>query len=496
MNIILGPLAADLVLVVGIGAILVTDLVLPPGDKRLLGWGALYALLAALLATFAMDLSGAAVNGAYVGDPVALVFKRIFFVGGALATMGALSEQAERFTRRQGEYWILLLASVLGMSLLAGARDLILMVVSFELMSIPLFVMAAWAREDRLAIEGAVKFYLLGAASSVTLLFGLSLLVGLSGSTLIADVAVHARDHASPALLLGAALTLGGMGYKLGVFPFHMWVPDTYQGSSTPFVSLLSVAPKAAALAALVRLLVPGAGALLQGVLPMVVTLAAATMVMGNLLALHQTQVKRLLAYSGVAHIGFLLMALATGTELGLGMLLFYLVAYLFTNMGAFLVVHAVAGDIGDDLHVFDGLYARNGWLAMAMLLFLLSLAGIPFVAGFWAKIYVFLAAWASDLQWLVLLGALLSVLALFYYLRVVQAMFMRPPPASSEAVVPDWGTNAAIAICLVFVVGMGLFPGPFVEASSNAARGFDGAIIASPSVPIAPDTTNIRTSP
>ena len=473
MTILLGPLAADLVLVVAIAAILVTDLVLPPGDKRLLGWGALYGLLAALLATFAIDLNGSAVFGAYHGDPMAVMFKQIFIIGGTLAAMGALAEQSERFTRRQGEYWVLLLSAVLGMSLLAGVRDLILLVVSFELMSLPLFVMAAWARDDRLAVEGAVKLYILGAASSVTLLLGVSILVGLAASTSILDVAAYASAHPSPALFVGAALTVGGMGYKLGVFPFHMWVPDTYQGSSTTFVSFLSVAPKAAALAALVRLLMPGQ-ALLDGVLPMLWTLSAATMVMGNLLALHQTQVKRLLAYSGVAHIGFLLMALSTGTDLGLGTMLFYLLAYLFTNMGAFLVIHAVAGDIGDDMTVFDGLYARNGWLAMAMLLFLLSLAGIPFVSGFWAKIFVFYAAWQVGLEWLVVLGALLSVLALFYYLRVVQAMFMRQPPPGAEAVVPDWGTNAAIAICLVFVVGMGVSPGPFVYESNEAGRSFD----------------------
>ncbi len=476
-DIILGPLAADLLLVVGIAAILVTDLLLPPGDKRLLGWGAIYALLTALLATFAVDLSGIAVNGAYVGDSVTVLFKQIFFAGGALAAMSALAVQSERFTRRQGEYWLLLLSSVLGMSLLAGARDVILLVVSFELMSIPLFVMAAWARDDRLAIEGALKFYILGAASSVTLMFGVGLLSGLAGTTEIAQIAAYAQTDMSPALLLGVALTLGGLGYKLGVFPFHMWVPDTYQGSSTPFVALLAVAPKAAGLAALVRLLFTGGSALLEAVAPMLVTLAAATLVMGNLMALHQTQIKRLLAYSGVAHMGFLLMALATGTEFGLEMLLFYLIAYLFTNMGAFLVIHAVAGDIGDDLTMFDGLFARNGWLAMAMLLFLLSLAGIPFVSGFWAKLYVFLAVWEGGLEWLVVLGAVMSVVSLFYYLRVVQAMFMRQPPGSAEPVVPDWGTNAAIALCLLFVVGMGLAPGPFVDASLEAARGFDIAL-------------------
>nr|MBX2798911.1 NADH-quinone oxidoreductase subunit N [Myxococcales bacterium] len=404
-----------------------------------------------------------------------------FLLAGALCAVGSLSEQARRFTRRQGEFWLMLLCSVLGMSLLAGVRDLVLLVVSFELMGVPLYVMAAWARDDRLAVEGALKLFILGAVSSVTLMLGISLLTGLSNGTAIHTVATYAAENPNPALLLGAALTLGGMGFKLGVFPFHMWVPDTYQGSSTPFVAFLSVAPKAAALAALVRLLFDGGNALLESVSPMIITLAAATLVMGNLFALHQTHVKRLLGYSGVAHMGFLLMALATGTQLGLAMMLFYLLAYLFTNVGAFLVLHAVQGDGTDELEHLNGLHARSGWLSMAMLLFLLSLAGIPFVAGFWAKMYVFVAAWAANMQWLVILGALLSVLALFYYLRVVVAIFMRPPATDAEPVVVDWGTNAAIGLCLLMILIMGVMPGPFVEASSTAAAGFETAQSSTP---------------
>lgn len=474
MNLSLTPLLADLVLAGGAGAVLVADLILPHGDKRILGWATLGVLLATFALTFGVDLTGPALGDAYVGGPMPVLLKRIFLAGGALAVLGAHTHVAEGYPRRQAEYYLMILASVLGMSLLAGARDLILLVVCFELMGIPLYVLAAYARTERAAVEGALKLFLIGAVSSVTILLGLSMLMGLAGSTSIAVVTQHAAAHPSPLLMLGGALALGGMGFKLGVFPFHMWVPDTYEGAGTPFVAFLAVAPKAATLAALAQLLLATDGALLATVWTPIVFLATATLIVGNLAALNQSNVKRLLAYSGVAHMGLLLMALVTGTELGLGMLLFYLMAYLFTNVGCFLVVHAVRRAGGDDsVASFDGLARRSSWLAMAMLLFLLSLAGIPFVAGFWAKIYVFFAAWAAGLQWLVVLGALLSVLALFYYLRVARAMYMNPNTSGDDGLVVDLPTNVAIAVCLALVVGMGLVPGPFVAAASVAAQGF-----------------------
>jgi NADH-quinone oxidoreductase subunit N len=467
------PLGVDLILTVGLLTILVVDLILPPGDKRILGWGTLGVFLSALAGTLLLDLNGPALGGTYVGSSLATFFKVIFLSAGALAVLASFTELAEKHPRRQGEYYLLLMSSVLGMTLLAGAQDLVLLVVSFELMGIPLYALAAWDKREKQGIEGALKLYLVGAISSIFILFGLSMVFGLAGTSSIPQVAAYAASHPSPAALLGGTLALAGMGFKIGVFPFHMWVPDTYEGAPTPFVSFLSVAPKAAGLAALVQLLLAGDQALLQLVLWAVLALAAVTMVAGNLLAVNQSNVKRLLGYSGVGHIGFLLLAIGTGTELGLATLLFYLAGYLFTNVGAFLIIHAVARSGGDDtIASFDGLGRRNGWLGMAMLLFLLSLAGIPFVVGFWAKLFVFLAAWVAGYAPLVVLGALVSVLGLFYYLRVVRAMYMQPVsnPAPVEVDAP---TNLAIAICLGFVVGMGVVPRPFMDAAMDAATRF-----------------------
>jgi len=473
-SLVLGPLATDFVLFAGILLILLTDLI--STEKHLLGWGALLTLLAGLLATFTLGdtLIGLAVDGAYLGDPTSLWFKRIFLFAGVLATLGSIIDLSERFAGRQGEYWVLLLTSILGMSLLAGARDVVLFVVAFELMSVPLYALAAWNRDDPRAVEGAFKLYLLGAVSSVTMLFGVAVLVGLANSTVLDEIALYASVSQSPMVLLGAVLVLGGVGFKLGVFPFHMWVPDTYQGATTPFVAFLSVAPKAGAMAALVRVLLSADAAMLAGVKPMLLTLAAATIVMGSLFALHQQEARRLLAYSGVAHVGFMLMALAPGDEPSLAMLIVYLIVYVVTNMGAFLVVHAATGTRGDELRLLDGLYARNGWLAGTMLIFLLSLAGIPFVAGFWSKIFVFWAAWQGSLWWLVVLAALMSVVSLYYYLRVVDAVFMQPPQPDAEPITADFGTSAAIFICAALVVAIGVVPRSVVNPAFAAATEFE----------------------
>jgi len=470
------PVAVDMWLLIGALTILLTDLVPSPGDKRMLAWGTLLTMAVAFCGTFAFDLTGEAWGGAYVGSAHAVLLKQIFLAGGILTVLGSYKMVAESYERRQGEFYQLLLYSLLGMTLLAGARDLILLVVCFELMGIPLYVLAAFSRSDGRAVEGGLKLYLIGAVSSVTMLFGMSLLFGLGGTTSISGVASYLAAHPSPLALLGVTLAITGMGFKLGVFPFHMWVPDTYESSKTPFVAFLSVAPKAAGIAALTTLLLSHGHALLNMGFVVLLTLATSTLIMGNLFALNQSNVKRLLGYSGVAHMGFLLMALLTGSEMGIAALMFYLVGYLFTNIGTFLVVHAVAQSGGDDsVGSFEGLISRSGWLSMAMLVFQLSLAGIPFVVGFWAKLYVFMAAWLAGMYWLVVLGALLSVVALFYYLRVARAMLMTEAREESK-VTADTPTAVAIWVCLAMVVVMGLVPGPFVRVAEAAAAAFFGA--------------------
>jgi len=280
----------------------------------------------------------------------------------------------------------------------------------------------------------------------------------------------RAATGGDPLLLLGLILVLGGVGFKIAAFPFHMWVPDTYEAAATPFVAWLSVAPKAAGFAVLLRVFVERAGAPAAFWAEAAALLGALTIVAGNLMAIPQTDAKRLLAYSGIAHIGYMLLGVAAFSPHGVAMLLFYLVAYLFSNMGAFMVVEAVGQSEGSSaLRTFRGLAQRSPVLALVMLLFLLSLGGIPFVVGFWAKLYIFWAAAQSGLYGLVLLAAVLTVVALFYYLLVAKQMYIDAPARPSPIAVPP-ALALVLALSAVAVVLLGLYPGPLLDSALRAA--------------------------
>jgi len=442
--------------------------------KRAIGYVISGALFAIAAATFVVPPEGAAFFGVYQGDAWALLLQRLVLVSVAISTLGSIDHVRATTPRRQGEYYVLTLFSLLGMLLLTGARDLLFLVVSFELMGIPLFILAALQKQDlpgaksRLPAEAAMKFFVVGVVSTPMALLGVSLLIGLSGTT---DLAMIVRSPWSPLMQLGMVLILVGMGFKVGVVPFHMWVPDVYEASNTPFVAFLSTAPKVAGFAALARVFLLGLDAWSEHWVPAVLVLCATTLVLGNLWALSQRTTKRLLAYSGIGHVGYILLGFLTVDQFGTAMVLFYLVAYSFTNLGAFLVVEAVSknGTGSDKLEDFSGLGRRAPWLALSMLLFLLSLAGIPFVVGFWAKLYVFVAAWRAGYAWLVLVGALLAVAALFYYMQLARAMYMEPPKTEEKVVVPP-ALTVAIVLALAGVVGFGVYPASVLDQAESAA--------------------------
>jgi NADH-quinone oxidoreductase subunit N len=467
----LGPVTVPLVVSLGAVLALVADVLLPADLKRLVGLGTAAWLLGALLAA-CWDFPGEAFAGAYVGGPWVSFLQRVVVVAALVAVLGGVDHVARAWPHRQGEYHAILLMSVAGMLLLPGARDLVLFVVAFELMGIPLYVLAALGKTDApaptAAPEAALKLYVIGAASSAVTFFGLSLLAAAARGTSFAALASAPAAH--PLVAAGLVLAFAGMGFKIGAAPFHAWVPDTYQGAATPFVAFLSVAPKAVGFAALTSVLVLAFGAARAAWLPVVLAACVLTLLVGNLLAIPQSNVKRLLAYSGVAQVGYVLMGLAAGEGRGLAMMLFYLAAYVVTNAGAFLVAHAVAASDGDEsVSGFDGLARRSPWLGLSLLVFLLSLAGIPFVAGFWAKLYVFVAAWEAGFGWLVLLGAVLAIVALFYYLGVAKAAYVTAP-RRADPVTVGAPLGAAIAACLLAVVLMGLWPRPVLESAERAA--------------------------
>ena len=466
------PLMLDLMVVFSALGVLVMDISMPAGRKRGLGQFTALMLGGILALSFIVDTQGSAFSGAYLGGTWPLFFKRLFLGIGALVALGGIDHVDRRYPNRQGEFWLLMLSSILGMMLIPGAQNLILLLVAFELMGMPLAILAAYAKTDdvkkggpgKSGPEGALKLFIISSASTAITVLGFSLLFGAAGSL---DIAALAKAPMTPLLQLGLFATLAGMAFKIGAVPFHMWVPDTYQAAPTPFVAFLSVAPKAAGFAALALILVQAFGGAQASWMPLLLILIVLTLVVGNVLAVPQNDVKRLLGYSGIAQIGYMMMGLATGTNYGLALLLFYLVGYAVTNIGTFLVVEAVTGDSDDaDISRFNGLWQRSPALAMAMLVFLLSLAGIPFMVGFWAKLYIFMAAYQAGLGWLVFTGAALSILALYYYLRVATAIYMRPATDDMDPIRMSTGLKAAIILCFIAVVGIGAYPGPFVEAA------------------------------
>lgn len=441
------------------------------GEKRGLGALGAVGLAAVLGATYGIEADAfgtTALYNTYVADAGGLFFKRVLLLAGIIACVGATDHADRVIPKRQGEHYLMVLFSLIGMLLLTGARDLLLWIVAFELAGVPLAVLAAM-HKDRPSTEAALKLFLSGAASTAVTFYGVSFLWGVSGDTAFASLATAGG---TPVFHLGVLLVMGGVAFKIGLAPFHLWVADTYQGAPTPAVAFLSVAPKIAVVASLARLFGEGLAGQVDLWLSPLLLLAVVTLVVGNLTAITQPDARRLLALSGVGHMGLMLLALATGGAAGNGALMFYALAYVVTNMGAFLVVGAVIDQRGDGrLAAFNGLVHASPALALAMLIFLFSLGGIPFMVGFWAKLFVFWAAWMGGHAAIVVLGVLLAVLALFYYLRLARAIFIERPPEDDRAVPVGWPSLVALGICGALTVGLGVFPGPFMETALDAAR-------------------------
>ncbi len=464
---------ASLSLEIALGGLMLIVLLLglfrPALADRRAGWATLVGLAALSAWSFFLAPGASAFGGAFVVDPLALFAKRLFLVSGMVSVLATLGLPGERFLRRGAEYHVALLASLLGMIVLASARELVLLFVAFELMSIPLYFLTGFQKGEPAAPEGALKFFLVGSVSSAVMLYGFSFLYGVTGTTAVS--AIPAALAAGQVLAkLGLVLVLAGVAFKIAAVPFHMWVPDTYEAAATPFVAWLSVAPKAAGFIVVFRLYLEGAGSAASLWVPAVSAMAGLTIIAGNLMAIPQQNVKRLLAYSGVAHIGYMLIGVAAMSANGAGMVLFYLVAYLFGNMGAFLVVQAVGtGEGSDAMGGYRGLAQRSPVLALTMLVFLLSLGGIPFVAGFWAKLFIFKAAIDQHMYALALLGAVLTIVALYYYLVLASRMYIDAPETPGRVALTA-PLLVAILFCAVGVVVMGLYPEPWVQAAMAAA--------------------------
>jgi NADH-quinone oxidoreductase subunit N len=481
---IIAPLVAAIAVAI---AVLLVDLILPgrPDAAVAVALGGLVIVAAATI--LANGNPGDAFDGAYRVDPLT-TFLDLLFVSIVALTIVFAPDYLEPRGLPVAEFAVVLVFAMTGAMLLAASTDLLLLFLGLELMVLPGYMLAAYHKTDGYSTEGAIKYFLLGSFSSAIFLFGLAFVWGLTGTTRVDGVAdallgVAAGTLAfSPGLAMGLAFMTTGVAFKIAAVPFHYWTPDAYQGSPTPVTGYLSVGPKVGAFALIIRLFVEALGPLKGDWLPVVIILAALTMTLGNLVALTQDNVKRMLAYSSIAHTGYMLVGLAAfagGQQLGLEGLLFYGAAYTFMNLGAFAVVAALQKRAGvtSSLDTFAGLGRREPLLGILMTLFLLSLTGIPPTAGFFAKAIVILAAvqaggWVAFLAVITMLNA---AVAAFYYLRVVVYMFMRDPSSQAPPLQHGrllWG---GLAVTTSLTILFGFFPGLILGIIGQAAAAVGG---------------------
>jgi NADH-quinone oxidoreductase subunit N len=478
----------ELLLVLTILAIFVADLLV--AEKQRLGWMALAGTGLSLVAV--LFLAGAPAGWLFsrmiVHDPFAWFFKLLFALAALAAVWMSLGSN-EINGPNQGEYYGLLLSSALGMFFMASAANLLMAYLSLEFVSLTSYVLTGYLRHDRRSGEAALKYLIYGGVASGTMIYGMSWIFGLAGSMDFVQINA-ALMHGDPnklAVFVALVLTLAGFGYKVAAVPFHMWVPDVYTGAPIPISAFLSVASKAAGFALLIRFFYPamsqlGAGGTWQ-FLPgvdwpqLVLVLSMVTMTLGNLAALSQRNLKRLLAYSSIAHAGYMLMGFVVLSNEGLRAMLFYMVVYYLMNIGAFLVVMIVANATGrEDIEGYRGLAWRGGAApALALAIFLFSLTGLPPLAGFVGKFYLFAAVIRQQLYFLAVVGVINSVISLYYYARVVRTMFLDFPDGTETPVTVNLHNGSLLLGLSAATVALGVYWAPVIALADSSLRFFTG---------------------
>jgi NADH-quinone oxidoreductase subunit N len=446
--------------------VLVVDLFLEGPDREVLAWLSIFGL--ALAAILAAVLWGhppeKTLGGSFAVDKYAVFFDLLFCAAGILAVLMAV-DFLPTTSVRGGEYYSLVLFATSGMMTMAAATDLIVIFLGLEVMSVAVYVLAGVWRQEVRCNEAALKYFLLGAFATGFLLFGIALVYGATASTRLDTIAAQVSrqgPEGQAMLMLGMGLLIVGFGFKIAAVPFHVWTPDVYEGAPTSVTALMAVGVKAAACSAFARVLLETFAPATAGWVSVLWWLAAATMTVGNVLAIVQSNIKRMLAYSSIAHAGYLLVAMVAGGREGGPALLFYLLAYAAMNLGAFGVVIALGrkGEANEEIERYAGIGFRRPLLAMAMAAFLLSLAGVPPLAGFAGKFYVFRAAVDSGYVGLAVIGVLNSVVSAYYYIWVIVMMYMRDGDLEPPSLARRPYLATTIAISLAATVLLGVFPG------------------------------------
>jgi NADH-quinone oxidoreductase subunit N len=469
LSIGLRSIAPALVVTATAALVLILDL-LPPRDRKshLAAVSLAGIVLALLLTVWLWGEDTTTFRGMIVLDSYALFFNLV--IGYAAGLVLLLStDYLQRQGLESGEYYALVLFSTVGMMLMASAGDLVVIFLALELMSLSLYVLAGYFRTRLISGESSLKYFLLGAFASSFLLYGIALVYGATETTSLERIgAVGARDVLS---ILGFGLMLIGFGFKISSVPFHMWAPDAYEGAPSSVTALIATGSKAAAFAALIRVLVTAFRVAEPDWAMLLWAAAAVTMTVGNVVAIAQSNLKRMLAYSSVAHVGYMLVGLVGGGTPGTAAVLFYLLVYTFTTVGAFGVILLLerSGQEAVDLGDYAGLALRHPVVAVTLSAFLLSLIGIPPLAGFVGKFYLFGAAVRSGYIWLAVIAVLNSALAAYYYLRLIVYMYMREPEGAATSYTPSFAGGLALAVALIGIVALGILPAPFSDLAQAA---------------------------
>jgi len=471
MSVDVAAILPELIIAAGACAILLIDLVLPRSARSWLAYLSLVIIGTACAATISVSTEHVeAFGGLFLLDPFSSYFKLLLYLATALTILLSIRYlEIERI--HVGEYYAFLLFATCGLMVMVSSGDLITIFLGLELAAVSLYILVGLNRHELRPIEASAKYFVLGSLSAAIFLYGMSLLFGVMGTTQLGAAATAlAGDRGSPVLMMAMIFLLVGFGFKVAVVPFHMWTPDVYEGAPTSVTAYMSVAMKAATFAVFLRVFLEVFWPIKPHWTAWLIGLALATMLLGNLAAIAQQNIKRMLAYSSIAHAGYAMIGLIVGGDLGTMSLMLYMAIYTVMNLGAFGVVILMrrAGVAGEQISDLSGLAKEQPAAALAMLIFMFSLAGIPPTAGFVAKFYLFMAAVNAGLVWLAVAGVLLSAVSAYYYLRVVMTMYMKEP---TGPIVLAWSPPAvaALVVILVVTVAIGIYPSPLVNYTQDA---------------------------
>src|SRR5574341_1172976 len=471
----IAPILPEIVVIAVELMVLILDFLVKKEHKHVLGWYSLAGICVAAYASYTlMGVNGVVFSGTFNLDPFSTFFKFVFYIACGLGILLSINYlKVEDIDR--GEYYALMLFATSGMMLMASAGDLITLYLGLELMALSVYVLAAIMRRDNRSNEAAIKYLVLGAFSSGIMLYGMSLLYGLSGTTNLAGILAFLRitDLTNPIVFLAMIMLIVSFGFKVAAAPFHMWVPDVYEGAPTSVTAFMSAGPKVAAVAVLLRVFVHALGPMQLQSSMIIAGLAGLTMAVGNVMALAQTNIKRMLAYSSIAHAGYALVGLASGGPDGAASVMLYVLIYAIMNMGAFGVVIMLrkSGVRGEEITDFAGLGKTNKTAALLMLIFMFSLTGIPPMAGFVGKFYIFKSAVQAGMVWLAVVGVIFSAISAYFYLRIIMLMYMHEPKAEFE-LVKSPALALALALTVTAVVYIGVLPSNILDFARASIAG------------------------